>query len=627
MQERISKFDDFFVKEDRSKINYDVELNRKNTNDTNEKYFYRKRFFKNEIQIFDPDNFLSKYDFLFYDLETLGFSDKILEFGCVYINKGYLRFFYNSLVKAKRNAEFNEVSPNLARIMKFEEAQGTFKNNLNVDFCFKNGNDFKNIFDFLNKNISEETIYSGYNIFQFDNPILFAVLKEEFISKVNHHKSLDLLKIVRKKLTLNSFSLEKVYEALNFEHIKFHCALNDCFATLKILISISQSLSFEEFNSYICKFSENGPLKYSLLLNRKQIVEEIKKIKIYKVEFIGKFLSKDDDFYTTLLKSFIKENRNGYLLLNINNPYFFRKFNEMIPDNYALREFNILDSKYDKYYKTKYSVYFIGKVLRLNIFSGYDHSRKDCFLLIDFDNSCEIFSENCFLIKSISISSKETLELCKKKMHFDNYVKKAKIRDEIWSISLENKIKTKKKYYEYLLSLEYDSLCIYLQKKYGVPKKNYFSKSWEKNKLNYGKFKGLFVHHIKENIADNLSTVSSAKTYSYEYQHKEYLVYCNYLEHLILHFAILKENPSKYVGLFFFLIPELNYFYFKKISRFLLLQKMDYKEICFDIVKQDKKIYLYILEQINNFVKTNGKVYEISKTKYGNLLEELMGIL
>lgn len=91
--------------------------------------------------------------------------------------------------------------------------------------------------------------------------------------------------------------------------------------------------------------------------------------------------------------------------------------------------------------------------------------------------------------------------------------------------------------------MKYFELCNYLKNKYGKISGNYFVN--EKCITPNGKIKrttdGLFIHHIKENEYANLSQKENALMAPFEFQKGEYLVYCNYIEHLLLHLAIVRE--------------------------------------------------------------------------------------
>ena len=98
------------------------------------------------------------------------------------------------------------------------------------------------------------------------------------------------------------------------------------------------------------------------------------------------------------------------------------------------------------------------------------------------------------------------------------------------------------------LSLPYQELVNYLLEKYGAAQYDYFcnetcrSKNRKVGRIN----EGLVCHHIREDKGVNLSNSWQAKRQPFEWQRKENLVYCNWLEHLVLHIkiAVLRQKHS-----------------------------------------------------------------------------------
>lgn len=111
--------------------------------------------------------------------------------------------------------------------------------------------------------------------------------------------------------------------------------------------------------------------------------------------------------------------------------------------------------------------------------------------------------------------------------------------------SMDPAVKTE---YETDLMMKYDDLVGALLKKYGVAKHDYFTdrECTIKNKLVSRTAEGLFCHHIDEDKAIMLSNDEYAARNPFEYQKKNRLVYCNLLEHLLLHVKIAEEprNPD-----------------------------------------------------------------------------------
>lgn len=118
------------------------------------------------------------------------------------------------------------------------------------------------------------------------------------------------------------------------------------------------------------------------------------------------------------------------------------------------------------------------------------------------------------------------------------------------------------------LAMNYNDLVQYLLQKHGVAKYDYFCtpECRSKNKKLRRTNEGLFCHHIDEDKASNLSQRKVALESDFSMQKAERLVYCSYLEHLLLHIKIFEEYLSGCIkncgfGLVAYFIPELNFFY------------------------------------------------------------------
>lgn len=111
--------------------------------------------------------------------------------------------------------------------------------------------------------------------------------------------------------------------------------------------------------------------------------------------------------------------------------------------------------------------------------------------------------------------------------------------------SMDSSVKTE---YEVDLLMNYNDLVASLLKKYGAAKHNYFKdrECTINNPLVSRSSEGLFCHHIDEDKAIMLSNDKYAAQNPFEYQKASRLVYCNLLEHLLLHVKIAEEprNPD-----------------------------------------------------------------------------------
>lgn len=98
-----------------------------------------------------------------------------------------------------------------------------------------------------------------------------------------------------------------------------------------------------------------------------------------------------------------------------------------------------------------------------------------------------------------------------------------------------------------MLKLSYEELVQLLLKKYGVAKQDYFKDAdcKLKNQRVSRTSEGLFCHHIDEDKAIMLSNDKFASANPFDFQKADRLVYCNLLEHLLLHAKIAeKPNPN-----------------------------------------------------------------------------------
>ena len=109
------------------------------------------------------------------------------------------------------------------------------------------------------------------------------------------------------------------------------------------------------------------------------------------------------------------------------------------------------------------------------------------------------------------------------------------------------------------MQMNYSGLCNYLQKKYGIPIKDYYCNPSCKSKSEgiSRTSEGLIIHHNAEGwgVGSNLGEQHIARFSPFEYQKKENLSYCNLIEHLLLHLRISSMGCSRFEWPF-----ELSYF-------------------------------------------------------------------
>lgn len=135
--------------------------------------------------------------------------------------------------------------------------------------------------------------------------------------------------------------------------------------------------------------------------------------------------------------------------------------------------------------------------------------------------------------------------------------------------------------YRNLLSkFNYVEAVEFLLQKYGSAQDDYFrEKSYQRflqkeiKNITKGKFsrtaEGLYCHHIDENIMLNISDQEFVKKNKipFDYQRKDRLVYCDLIEHNILHVLISKETSLEFghPGLLAFLVPIIEQWYLDQI--------------------------------------------------------------
>ena len=174
-------------------------------------------------------------------------------------------------------------------------------------------------------------------------------------------------------------------------------------------------------------------------------------------------------------------------------------------------------------------------------------------------------------------------------------------------------------------NMTYLEYCDYLQGKYGIGLADYMTKSFNKNSKCTRTKEGLNVHHKDEDKMIMLSNKEYAINYPFEWQTKEHLVYCDMLEHLLLHILICKY-PSKdripgydvgIGGAVNFIIPELNDVYSGWES------KQSWQLCLHDKIINDREVYLAIIEMfIVEVIKPNnydprGCLFTSYNDKYG----------
>ena len=281
-------------------------------------------------------------------------------------------------------------------------------------------------------------------------------------------------------------------------------------------------------------------------------------------------------------------------------------------------------------FDTKFEALALQKYMKTKFFRallGVEKVTQHCPPMVWEIIPCQEFSENSDIDWSKSIHEIDLL-----------LYKKYGLSDEEIAF-IESKVKPMDgtSYYESMLKTNYQDIVSALLKKYGSAKHNYFKDTAckIKNPLVTRTNEGLFCHHIDEDKAIMLCNDKFAVNNPFEYQKADRLVYCNLLEHLLLHVKIA-ENPSPDAnenelpgigGAINFICKDLNDIYSgKKFSD-------EWRKNVADKVKDNFDDYIIILRYLWNIVEKN-PVYKAIITKEmlcvgwdGKVVKEVMNAL
>lgn len=177
-----------------------------------------------------------------------------------------------------------------------------------------------------------------------------------------------------------------------------------------------------------------------------------------------------------------------------------------------------------------------------------------------------------------------------------------------------------KEYYSKIMQMAYNELVQFLLNKYGPAKYDYFTNEQctSKNKKVTRTGEGLYCHHIDEDKAILLSNDKYAPMNPFEYQKADRLVYCNYLEHLLLHILIVEKPKNIYAndnevqgigGLMTYMCPELNDLYSGR--QFQLQWKIN----TMSVVENDYESYIMLLKRLWKTIKNDPVLSSLYKKK------------
>ena len=165
------------------------------------------------------------------------------------------------------------------------------------------------------------------------------------------------------------------------------------------------------------------------------------------------------------------------------------------------------------------------------------------------------------------------------------------------------------------VKMTYYELQEYLLKKCGPAKYDYFTKPeciYKNKKVSRTK-EGLYCHHMDEDEGGNLSNPPQARQQCFEWQKKERLVYCNAIEHLILHMKInilrqkrMLEVPSDISAFFttggvFWITMILDDMYMNGGP------KADWMKPCYERIQENYNDYISLMKSYFKYIEQNYK--------------------
>lgn len=160
------------------------------------------------------------------------------------------------------------------------------------------------------------------------------------------------------------------------------------------------------------------------------------------------------------------------------------------------------------------------------------------------------------------------------------------------------------------LCMSYADLCAYLVKKYGPAPCDYFpNPACRARRPQIGRGKeGLYCHHIDEDKGGNLNNPPQASKQPFSWQKADRLVYCNILEHLILHIKIaVMRNKCKIKN-----VAEVRRFFTtggifeicQDINSLFINQggQIEWRKMCYEVIKNNLEDYVLILKTMMRYI-------------------------
>ena len=180
------------------------------------------------------------------------------------------------------------------------------------------------------------------------------------------------------------------------------------------------------------------------------------------------------------------------------------------------------------------------------------------------------------------------------------------------------------------MQMSYYDLQQYLLQKYGPAQYDFFHNEQckSKNKRVRRTSEGLFCHHMDEDKGSCLCDPSQAAYQPFAWQKKERLVYCNILEHLVLHIkiAVLRQRKKFKkpidITLFFTtggiyqLCSEINTLYVENGT------KVPWRQRCFTEIKDNYDLYVIVVQSLMSYIDRNyqgERIYHYKSATFAHL--------
>ncbi len=154
--------------------------------------------------------------------------------------------------------------------------------------------------------------------------------------------------------------------------------------------------------------------------------------------------------------------------------------------------------------------------------------------------------------------------------------------------------------------MTYEELINYLIQKYGPAQYDYFKDDIDfhrETKVTRSE-EGLYCHHIDEDKANNLSDSNYAMRAPFDWQKKDRLVYCNLIEHLLLHIKIVVRRQHGLIN-----CADDVYNEFDHIQEGIKLICLNIKKVYHSIDKS-KKAFSVIADNYKDFVNLLVALFE-----------------